>query len=251
MRYFIELSYNGTAYSGWQKQPNALSVQEVIETSLSTIIRQETSVVGCGRTDAGVHARQYFLHFDHEPPLPKHFMNRLNKILPADIAFYHLREMSPDAHARFDAKERAYEYHLVARKDPFTSQTAFHFPQWDKLNMEKMQSAAALLLDYSAFYPFCKSKTDVKTMNCDLRRSEWEILPDQQGLVFHIAANRFLRGMVRLVVGMCLNVGMGKLKLETVKTALDKQERMVKSLSAPPHGLFLTEVDYEGEQFFF
>jgi len=251
MRYFIELSYNGTAYSGWQRQPNALSVQEVIEVALAKVLRQEIPVVGCGRTDTGVHARQYFLHFDHESPLPNNFMNRLNKVLPVDIAFYHLREMSPKAHARFDAKERAYEYHIVFRKNPFTSQTAYYFPQWKKLDIEKMQAAAKLLLDYPAFYPFCKSKTDVKTMNCDLRRSEWEILPSQRGIIFHISANRFLRGMVRLIVGMCLNVGMGKLKLERVKEALDQQERLVKSLSAPPQGLFLTQVNYEKEDVFF
>lgn len=244
MRYFIELSYNGTAYCGWQRQPNAPSVQETIEKALATVARQEISVVGCGRTDTGVHARQYFLHFDFEPPLPKYFMNRLNKVLPPDIAFYHLHEKSPGTHARFDATRRAYEYHIVFKKNPFIGQTAYHFPQWEKLNIDKMQTAAALLLDYTAFYPFCKSNTDVKTMNCDLHRSEWEILPNEQGLIFHIEANRFLRGMVRLITGMCLNIGMGKLKLETVKNALDQQERMTKSLSAPPHGLFLTKVVY-------
>jgi len=244
MRYFIELSYNGTNYCGWQRQPHDMSIQQKIEESLATVLRTETPIVGCGRTDSGVHASQYFLHFDHPTPLPDNFMSRINKVLPNDIAFYHLKKVADDAHTRFDASRRAYQYHISFRKDPFHQQTKYFFPQWNKLNIDKMQKAATLLLEYSTFYTFCKSNTDVKTMNCDLMNSRWEVHADGKGLTYHVAANRFLRGMVRLIVGMCLNVGMGKLNIDTVRRALDAQERLTKSLSAPPHGLFLTEVEY-------
>jgi len=244
MRYFIELSYNGTNYCGWQVQPHDMSVQQKIEESLATVLRTETPVVGCGRTDSGVHASQYFLHFDHPTPVPDNFMSRMNKVLPSDIAFYDLKQVADDAHTRFDASRRAYQYHITFKKDPFHQQTKYFFPQWNKLNINKMQEAATLLLEYSAFYTFCKSNTEVKTMNCDLMDSRWEVHQDGKGLTYHIAANRFLRGMVRLIVGMGLNIGMGKLKIDTVRHALDQQERLTKSLSVPPNGLFLTEVEY-------
>lgn len=244
MRYFIELSYNGTNYCGWQRQPHDMSVQQKIEESLATVLRKETPIVGCGRTDSGVHASQYFLHFDYPTPLPDNFMSRMNKVLPTDIAFYDLKAVADDAHTRFDASRRAYQYHIIFRKNPFHQQTKYFFPQWNKLHIDKMQEAASLLLEYSAFYTFCKSNTEVKTMNCDLMDSHWEIHPNGKGLTYHIAANRFLRGMVRLIVGMGINVGMGKLKIDTVRQALDRQERLTKSLSVPPHGLFLTEVEY-------
>ena len=247
MRYFIELSYNGTNYCGWQRQPHDMSVQQKIEETLSTILRTETPVVGCGRTDSGVHASQYFLHFDHPVPVPTNFMSRVNKILPKDIAFLNLKPVPDEAHTRFDASRRAYQYHITFKKDPFQPETRYYFPQWNKLDIDKMQNAAALLPEYSAFYTFCKSNTEVKTMNCEIMDSRWEIRPDGEGLIYHVAANRFLRGMVRLIVGMCLNVGMKKLKIDTVRQALDKQERLTKSLSVPPHGLFLTEVDYPVE----
>lgn len=244
MRYFIELSYDGTNYCGWQVQPHDMSVQQKIEESLATVLRIKTPVVGCGRTDSGVHASQYFLHFDHPTPVPDNFLSRMNKVLPTDIAFYNLKEVDDEAHTRFDATQRAYQYHLGFRKDPFRQQTSYYFPQWNKLDIDKMHKAAALLLEYSAFYTFCKSNTEVKTMNCTIMDSRWVVDEDGQGMTYHVAANRFLRGMVRLIVGMCLNVGMGKLKLDTVRQALDKQERLTKSLSAPPHGLFLTKVAY-------
>lgn len=244
MRYFIELSYNGTRYAGWQRQPNAMSVQQMIEEKLAVLLRHDCPVIGCGRTDAGVHASQFFLHFDHEGEIPEYFISRMNKLLPEDIALYRLIEVEPEAHTRFDATKRAYEYHLGFAKNPFRTETVYHYKQWEKLDLEKMQEAARLLMNYGAFYPFCKSNSDAKTMNCQLFRSEWEKKSDGFGLIFHVEANRFLRGMVRLIVGMCLNVGMGKMKVEAVKTALDNQERMKKSLSAPPHGLFLTRVEY-------
>ncbi len=244
MRYFSELAYKGTNYNGWQRQPNAPSVQQTIEEALATILNTAIEVVGCGRTDTGVHASQYFLHFDFEGKFPKEFLRRLNKLLPPDVAFRSIYEVAPDAHARFDATRRSYEYHIVLDKNPFLTDTAWHFPFFEKLDMEKTQAAAALLLNYGAFQPFCKSNTDVHTMECTLFRSEWVFDEAERRLVFHISANRFLRGMVRLIVGMCLNVGLGKVELDEVRNALDQQVLLKKSWSVPAEGLFLTEVRY-------
>lgn len=243
MRYFVELAYNGTSYSGWQIQPNDRSVQEIIEKALSTILNTKMEVVGCGRTDAGVHASQYFLHFDYNEEFPKSFLQRLNKLLPADIVIYKIFEVAPDAHARFDAFSRSYEYHLTFIKNPFQTQTTYFYPFTKKPAIDKMQQAAQLLLAYREFQPFCKSHHDAKTLQCDITKSEWKQM-DENNLVFHITANRFLRGMVRLIVGMCLNVGLEKVRLEDVKEALDQQILLKKSWSVPPEGLFLTKVKY-------
>ncbi len=244
MRYFSELAYKGTNYNGWQRQPNAPSVQQVIEEAISTILSTSVEVTGCGRTDTGVHASQYFLHFDFEGKFPKEFLRRLNKLLPADIAIRSIYEVAADAHARFDAARRSYEYHIGLDKNPFLTDTAWHFPFFEKLDLEKTQAAAALLLNYREFQPFCKSNTDVHTMECTLFRSEWVFDAASSRLVFHISANRFLRGMVRLIVGMCLNVGLGKVELDEVRQALDQQVLLKKSWSVPAEGLFLTEVRY-------
>lgn len=244
MRYFSELAYRGTNYNGWQRQPNAPSVQQAIEEAMATILGAAIEVVGCGRTDTGVHASQYFMHFDWEGSLPKEFLRRLNKLLPADVAIRSIYEVAPDAHARFDAVRRSYEYHIVLDKNPFGEDTTWHFPFFDKLDLENVQSAAALLLQYKEFQPFCKSNTDVHTMECTLFRSEWVFDEKARRLVFHISANRFLRGMVRLIVGMCLNVGLGKVSIDEVRQALEQQSLLKKSWSVPPNGLFLTEVLY-------
>ncbi len=246
MRYFSELAYRGTNYNGWQRQPNAPSVQQAIEAAMATILGTAIEVVGCGRTDTGVHASQYFMHFDWDGPFPKEFLRRLNKLLPPDIAIRSIIEVAPDAHARFDATRRSYEYHIVLDKNPFGEDTTWHFPFFDRLDLEKTKAAATLLLAYGAFQPFCKSNTDVHTMECTLYRSEWVLDLEARRYVFHISANRFLRGMVRLIVGMCLNVGLGKLSVDEVKLALDRQVLLKKSWSVPPEGLFLTEVRYPG-----
>lgn len=244
MRYFAEIAYNGTRYNGWQKQPHGLTVQETIEEKLSLLLRQPIEVTGCGRTDTGVHARQYFLHFDYDGEFPEAFLRRLNQVLPKDIAVFSCYEVAPEAHARFDATHRAYTYHVALRKDPFSTDTSYFFSQYFEVDWDRMQSAAALLLRYDHFYPFCKSDTDVKTMRCDLRRAEWVDDPLHHQWVFHIGADRFLRGMVRLIAGMCLSVGIGQITLEEVIEALENQTRLRKSLSVPPQGLFLTEVVY-------
>ncbi|MBR9922725.1 MAG: tRNA pseudouridine(38-40) synthase TruA [Bacteroidetes bacterium] len=243
-RYFAELAYLGSNYHGWQIQPSQISVQSTIEHALQTILNTQIDIVGCGRTDTGVHAKQYYIHFDYEGELPEAFERRLNKFLPRDIVIYKIFPVDAEAHARFSATHRAYEYHISLRKDPFHQQTAWFYPYPEKPELEKLQEAARLLLSYHEFFPFCKSNTDVKTMECTLFRSEWEQSKDGQALVYHIAANRFLRGMVRLIVGMCMRVGEGKISLKSVKEALDHQKRLEKSWSAPPEGLFLTDIRY-------
>ncbi|MEM9886798.1 MAG: tRNA pseudouridine(38-40) synthase TruA [Bacteroidota bacterium] len=242
MRYFAELAYSGTPFHGWQRQPRQVSVQSTIEEALSVLLRQEIEIVGCGRTDAGVHARQYFIHFDSEEVLHEKFVHRINKFLPPDISFRHFQVVEAKAHARYDAYYRRYAYYLDLNKNPFQQHTAFYYHFADQLDTNKLQQAAQLLLSYQDFFPFCKSNSDLKNMTCQLHLNEWEFNTGQY--IFHIAANRFLRGMVRLIVGMCLNVGLGKLELEEVKFALDEQRLLSKSWSVPPQGLFLEEIRY-------
>lgn len=246
MRYFTELAYNGTRYHGWQKQPNSKSVQETIEQTFSTILGQGIELTGCGRTDTGVHASQYFAHFDFEGNFPEGFLSRVNKFLPVDIAIRQTFEVADNAHARFDAVQRSYEYHLVFEKNPFEPETAWHYYLGKNLSMEKLTAAAALLLEFDEFAPFCKSNHDAKTMQCDLSRCEWQLDEKSGRLVFHITANRFLRGMVRLIVGMCVNVAVGKLELDEVQQAMEAQRPLAKSWSVPGHGLFLSKVKYPG-----
>lgn len=244
MRYFAELAYNGTHYCGWQRQPNGIAVQEKIENALSTLLREQVEVTGCGRTDAGVHASQYFLHFDLEKEFQPELLGRLNRMLPPDIALYRVWPVAPGAHARFDAVLRSYEYRIALVKNPFEQHTSWHFPFFERLDMDLVQQAAALLPQYELFFPFCKSETDAKTMRCVLSRSEWVLDEARHRLVFHISADRFLRGMVRLIVGACLNAGLGQVSLEEIRTALEQQTRIAKSWSIPPDGLFLTGVRY-------
>ena len=198
MRYFITLSYLGTRYKGWQLQPNAPSVQATIEEALQTLLRREVPLTGCGRTDTGVHARFYVAHFDSEKPLPARFVAGMNGLLPPDIAIHSFREVAPDAHARFDAYERSYEYHIGFRKDPFSTETALFYPQYHRLDIEKMQEAAATLLEYDAFFPFCKTHSGV------------DHYEDAQSMVFD-TSNLFERdkfsGFDRVEGGTRANVG--------------------------------------------
>lgn len=243
-RYFLTLSYRGTRYSGWQSQPNAPSVQATLESAMTTILRQPIEITGCGRTDAGVHARYYVAHFDAEGALPPNFLNGLNSLLPDDIAVYTLQPVGAEAHARYDAFERSYEYHLSFRKDPFLTETAWFYHQFGRLDQGKMQATAQLLPQFESFFPFCKTDSGLDAYHCFMKNAHWEPLPDGSGLIFHITANRFLRGMVRLIVGACVQVGTGQLLLADVQEALEKQQPLRKSLSVPAHGLFLTAVQY-------
>lgn len=242
MRYFIHLAYNGAKYHGWQRQPTSISVQEVLELAVSTIINKPTAITGCGRTDTGVHASQYYAHFDIEGDLPKAFQFRLNNFVPPDIIIHQVFLVEAQQHSRFDAHYRAYAYHLSWNKDPFRQTTLLHYPIARKIDPKKVQEAAALILNYDEFTPFCKTNSDAKTMRCELYQSEWQF--EENEWIYHIAANRFLRGMVRLIVGMCLSVGQGKMSLESVKIAMDNQSHLKKSLSVEPQGLFLVEVKY-------
>ncbi len=242
MRYFIDLAYNGTRFYGWQRQPSDPSVQAAIEDVFSLILRQPIEIVGCGRTDTGVHASQYFAHFDFDGEFPTSFLERANKLLKNDIVLKRIIPVASEAHARFDAFKRSYEYHITFIKNPFTTETSWHFMQHKSLNIKDMQKAAEILRGYSEFAPFCKTHSDAQTMKCEISRAEWVFTEEKAE--FHISANRFLRGMVRLIVGACINVGLGQLSLEDLKTALDEQKPLKKSYSVPPTGLFLTEVVY-------
>ncbi|MBP7273801.1 MAG: tRNA pseudouridine(38-40) synthase TruA [Saprospiraceae bacterium] len=244
MRYFAEIAFNGTSYSGWQKQPNAVSVQTVIEQSFSTILRHPTDVVGCGRTDAGVHASQYFLHFDSENSLPENFVYKINSLLPNAIFLKKVWLVDDNAHARFDAFSRSYIYNISLQKNPFTPETEWYFSQGNVLDTALLQQAAELLLPYKSFFPFCKSDHDAQTLVCHLTSSFWKIDNANARLQYHITSNRFLRGMVRLIVGMCLNVSLKKLSLHEVESALINQTQLHKSWSVPPTGLFLSNVTY-------
>ena len=243
MRYFAELAYNGTNYFGWQRQPEQMTVQQKIEESMSLILGTTIQITGCGRTDTAVHAKQYFIHFDYDGEFPKSFMHRLNKVLPYDISFYRIFEVTNEAHARFDAYSRSYEYHMDLKKNPFRKDTIYSYRYTQAPNFELMQEAAALLLNYNEFATFCKTNHSAKTMICEMTRSEWERIGEHHW-VYHVTANRFLRGMVRLIVGMCLNTGRGLHTLDEVKAALDSQVQLKKSLSAPASGLYLTDIKY-------
>jgi tRNA pseudouridine38-40 synthase len=244
MRYFLTLAYLGTDFCGWQRQPNAQSVQAVLESALSVVTRQNIEITGCGRTDTGVHARYYVAHFDLENALPERFLIALNSLLPYSIAIYSVHLMHDAAHARYDAFERSYTYHLGLRKDPFSKETAWFYPQHQKLDLQKMQAVADLLPTFTAFFPFCKTNSGVDSYDCQLSKAYWDIDENPHQLTFHITANRFLRGMVRLIVGACIQAGMDQISVESVRKALEQQTPLEKSLSVPPEGLFLSDIRY-------
>lgn len=244
MRFFLTLAYKGTAYAGWQRQPNAVSVQSRLEEALSTLLRHPVELTGCGRTDAGVHARYYVAHFDTADALPASFVRAVNSLLPPDIAVFSAGQVPDAAHARYDAFERSYEYHISLRKDPFATELAWFYPQHTKLDLAPMQEVAGMLPMFEAFAPFCKSDSGLEHFRCELKSAAWELAPERHRLVFHITANRFLRGMVRLIVGACIQAGRGKLHPEEIRVALQQQQPLSLSLSVPPQGLFLTSVVY-------
>ncbi len=244
MRYFLELAYNGTRFNGYQIQPNARSIQQAIEEALSTILRQPTTITGCGRTDTGVHALQYYAHFDAPAPLPDRIAHALNGILKPDIVIYRVILVADQAHARFDATSRSYVYYLSTKRNPFRQESAYFCPFAKDLDPDKMQAAAKLLLKFKEFDTFCKTNTDAKTRTCDLRKSYWDFEAGHQLWAYHVSADRFLRGMIRLIVGMCLNVGRGQISLEELQKALASQQPLNRPWSAPAHGLYLTDIRY-------
>lgn len=236
----MELEFFGKAYHGWQRQPTAISVQEVVENSLSTMLQEEIEVVGAGRTDAGVHARQIFAHFDSEAYLNKDFIFKINSLLPRDIAAKGLMKVRPDAHARFDAISRSYEYHISTRKDVFNREMAYFVQR--EINVEKMNEAAQILLKYTNFKSFSRSRTDVHTYNCRINRAHWVHKGDL--LVFYISADRFLRNMVRAIVGTILEIGLAKRDTLDMHEIIKSEDRSRAGASVPAHGLYLTGIRY-------
>lgn len=246
IRYFLELSYCGKNYHGWQRQPKATSVQEILERAVSTLLVAETGVTGAGRTDAGVHARQMFGHFDSATVLDTgNFKHRLNAFLPKAIAVRNICEVHGEAHARFDATVRSYEYWIHTVKDPFLTDYSYYF--YRKLDIERMNAAAKLLLKYNDFECFSKTNTDVKTYLCKVFSAAWEWHDER--LVFRISADRFLRNMVRAIVGTLLDVGCLKLSLDDVKRIIALKKRAYAGASVPAHGLYLTKVTYPSNIF--
>lgn len=243
MRYFIEFSYKGTNYHGWQRQNNAASIQEKIEKAVSVLIGCSVDIVGSSRTDAGVHAEQQYAHFDLEKLLPLSLQNleyRLNAILPRDIAIHRIFEVDKEAHSRFDAIYRRYEYRITVKKNAFVYERAWLYK--GHLDLDKMNQAAALLLQYKDFESFSKLHTDVKTHICHISRAEWYWQGDT--LTFTVKANRFLRGMVRALVGTLIEVGRGKLTISEFEEIIQAKDRKKAGAQAPAHGLTLVEVAY-------
>jgi tRNA pseudouridine38-40 synthase len=247
-RYFIYLAYEGTNYHGWQVQPNGISVQECLEKALSTLLRVETEVVGAGRTDAGVHARLMVAHFDSEKEITDLVLlaDKLNRILPQDISVYRVCRVSPEAHARFDATSRTYKYYITNVKSPFNRHLKCRIH--GALNYQLMNEAAKILFDYTDFTSFSKLHTDVKTNNCKMMQAEW-VQEDETTWVFTIKADRFLRNMVRAIVGTLVEVGRGKLSIEGFRKVIEQKDRCKAGASVPGHALFLVDIEYPAEIF--
>ncbi len=243
-RYFLECSYLGTAYNGWQRQPNAPSVQQTLEEALGTLLGEPCEAVGAGRTDTGVHAAFAVAHFDTGADAKKTtseaFLYHLNSLLPKDIAVRKIYSVADEKHARFDARRREYKYYITTVKDPFCVHTAWLFTQ--PLNLDAMQTAAVSLMRYEDFTSFSKLHSDNKTNRCTIYGANWRA--EGNRLVFTIAADRFLRGMVRGIVGTLVDVGRGKLTPAQFCGIIEKQQRSEASAQAPAHGLFLNDIQY-------
>lgn len=241
MRYFIQLAYNGKAYHGWQIQPNAVTVQETIENALSTLLNNKLSIVGAGRTDTGVHASQMFAHFDYEKELIREDLKyKLNSFLPNDISIQKIFEVNPEAHARFNAIKRTYNYRIALTKNVFDFDFSYYVQM--PLDINKMNVACDFLLQYKDFQCFSKSHTDVKTYNCKIETAYW--VQENNMLTFTISADRFLRNMVRAIVGTLLNIGLGKLNVDAMHDIIKSKNRSKAGFSVPAKGLYLTEVIY-------
>jgi len=260
-RYFIELAYDGSNYHGWQVQPNALTVQEVLDNALTTVLRQPISTTGCGRTDTGVHAKQFFAHFDaesivHSPlsiagtgntmdyrlwTIDQKTINSINAVLPYDIGIKRVIDVHPDAHARFDATLRSYEYHVHFGKDPFKVNRSWELR--DRPDIGLMNTAAQILLAYTDFSCFSKSNTQTFTNNCKISRAEWMEIDGE--LVFHISADRFLRNMVRAIVGTLMAIGRKEIAPNDIRKIIESKNRSNAGTSVPACGLYLTEVKYD------
>lgn len=242
MRYFLRLSYNGRAFNGWQVQPNARTVQGDLEHVLSMVFNGQIRVMGCGRTDTGVHASKFYAHFDTDKEIPSEFVFRLNRLMPGDVAIQEMIEVEGDAHARFDAFEREYQYFIHTKKDPFKAGMSTYYPRFE-IDDELIQQAVELLPGYSDFKPLCKMSEDFKTTICEVYSASWE-RTEEGGALFTIRANRFLRNMIRRIVAVLVNIGNGKTSLDEFKEVMDSKGEFKIIELAPPDGLYLTDVRY-------
>lgn len=243
-RYCIHLAYNGTNYCGWQTQPQVATVQQTLERALSTLLRVNIGVVGCGRTDTGVHAADYYAHFDCDTAVPMNFVFKLNSFLPEDIVVFDLFPVAADFNARFDAIERVYQYHVSQQRMPFRQ--GLYDRIYFNPNMERMNEAAQILMEYDDFSSFAKLHTQVKTNICHLTEAHWDKIGEE--MIFTIGSNRFLRNMVRSVTGTLLDVGRGTLSLEGFRQVIEKKNRCAAGVSMPARGLFLHKVVYLKER---
>lgn len=242
MRYFIKLAYNGTAYHGWQIQPNAASVQQTLEKALTALLRTPISIMAAGRTDSGVHARLMYAHFDYDQNIDNQVLiHKINSFLPPDIVVFDFLEVSIDAHARFDAKKRTYEYHIHTFKNAFTHDTSWYVCQ--PLDVDLMNQGAELLTKFTDFQCFSKVNTDVANFHCTIFEAYWEI--DNNKIIFTISANRFLRNMVRAIVGTLINLGMQKISIHDLIQIIESKNRSKAGFSVPAHGLYLTDIEYD------
>ena len=241
MRYFLELSYNGADYHGWQIQPNARTVQEVVEKTISTLLKHNIAIVGAGRTDAGVHALQMFAHFDTVVNFnDSDLIFKLNSFLPKDIVIHNIIKVKKDTHTRFNAISRAYIYRISLHKNAFTLDETYYLKS--DLDIEKMKEATKILFEYKDFQCFSKSHTDVKTYNCKIMEANWKMTNNE--LQFTIRADRFLRNMVRAIVGTLLNVGFGKISIQEFHDIIKSKNRSEAGFSVPAHALYLYEIKY-------
>jgi len=245
MRYFLEVSYKGTDYSGFQSQINANTIQAEVEKSLQTLLKQRIELTGSSRTDAGVHAYQNYFHFDTETDLSSRLLYSLNAILPGDIAAKNLLRVKDGDHCRFDAVAREYRYFIYSRKNPFLNDKAFYFPY--TLDLELMKEAAELVKEYTDFTSFSKRNTQVKTFECKIKESKW--ITENDCIVYNVIANRFLRGMVRALTGTMLKLGRGKIGIDSFRNIIESKDCSSANFAVPAHGLFLIKVLYPGNYF--
>ena len=245
MRYFLEVSYKGTNYSGFQSQKNANTIQAEVEKALKILLKEEIQLTGSSRTDTGVHALQNYFHFDTKNELSPQLLYNLNALLPGDIAMRNLHKVRDEAHCRFDAITREYKYYVYQKKNPFLEDKAYYYPY--TLDLELMQKAATIIKEYSDFTSFSKRNTQVKSFTCDIQESHWTI--EGECFVYHVKANRFLRGMVRALVATMLKVGRNKTNLDNFRTIIESQDCTLADFSAPPNGLFLVRVTFPNNYF--
>lgn len=241
MRYFIEFAYNGKEFHGFQVQPDVISVQETLDKALSLLFKQPIQIVGAGRTDSGVHAKQMYAHFDCDIEIDSdYWVSKFNSFLSKNIVIYRFIPVHEDAHTRFDATSRTYEYYIHTFKDVFQNEGSWYY--FNELNIDLMNEACKILFEFEDFECFSKTNTDVNTFLCDITEAHWKVNGNQ--LIFTVTANRFLRNMVRAIVGTLINIGIGKISLDDFRAIIESKNRQKAGFSVPAHGLYLVKVKY-------